>query len=359
VLTEITQECEWASVGHPVPGAQALHQRDPAFTLAALDDTASVLFWRLMAARRLGKSDPIRKMATDQFCQDLLASWVDDQRIFYTQCAVGSVRTMGIYQVDGWDRATIQVMWSGQRWSIDNTGQTKCLEPVGASRLLFVLGRQSSSVSNADLAISSAHCPNCGAPQQETTANACESCGTVLNDGRTSWVLLEAESAATTAGQRILEELNSAARAQDTSSVSAVSASASPPGNASTLAWIVLMACTDGQIAPEEQEMLRAAADKWGIAPQRLDAMIQSALTGHLEPPQPRDADEARSWLQAMVRMSLADGKITTQEYRLLQLAGEQCGMVAFDLKAMISRTRADLYAESRAALRNAKRSSG
>lgn len=159
VLTEITQECEWASRGGPVPGAQTLRQRDPTFTLAGLDDTASVVFWRLMAARRLGKSDPIRKMATDQYCQELLASFGDDPRIFYTQCAVGSVRVLGICQTEDQDRATIQVMWSGQRWSIDHAAETKFLGPIGASRLLLVLGRASGSLSKPDLAISSAHCP--------------------------------------------------------------------------------------------------------------------------------------------------------------------------------------------------------
>lgn len=354
VLTEITQEYEWASVGQPVPGAQVLHQRDPAFSLAALDDTASVVFWRLMAARRDGKSDPIRKMATDHFCDDFLASLGKYGRIFYTQCAVGSVRTMGIYQVDGWDRATIQVMWSGQRYSIGNSGEAKPLGPIGPSRLLLVLGRQADSRTRLESAISSAHCPNCGAPQEETTANSCQSCGTVLNDGRSSWVLLDAQSAASDAGQRILDDFSTGLSA-DAPALPGI-ATAAPPGSAGTLAWIVLMAAADGQVAPEEQEMLRTAADKWGIPQQKLDAMIQSALSGQLQPPQPRDADEARGWLAAMVRVSLADGRITGQEYGLLRVAGERCGLAAYDLKTMISRAKVDLYAESRIALRNAKR---
>jgi hypothetical protein len=37
--------------------------------------------------------------------------------------------------------------------------------------------------------ISSAHCPNCGAPESGGTSGACEFCGTALNDGGNSWVL--------------------------------------------------------------------------------------------------------------------------------------------------------------------------
>ncbi len=57
-----------------------------------------------------------------------------------------------------------------------------------------------------------------------------------------------------------------------------------------------------------------------------------------------------------MVRESLADGKITSQEYRLLLTAGHRCGLVDYDLRALIKQTRAKLYAESRGALKNLRR---
>ena len=44
---------------------------------------------------------------------------------------------------------------------------------------------------SVDTSLSAANCPGCGAPESESTANACEFCGTVLNDGSADWMLLQ------------------------------------------------------------------------------------------------------------------------------------------------------------------------
>jgi uncharacterized tellurite resistance protein B-like protein len=244
----------------------------------------------------------------------------------------------------------VEVRWSGQRSSIDAAGQIRQLGPNGVSTLLLVLGRQEGTISPLDGSISSAHCPNCGAPQEQSTNNACQSCGTVLNDGRHGWVLLQAETALSAVGQRILTQLQAQLSG-------APPAQALPPGNAGTLAWLVQMATADGQISPEETQMLQAAATKWGVPQTRLAEMLQAAEAGHLQPPRPRDAVEARAWLAHMARASLADGKLAQSEYTLLLTGGEKAGLVAYDVKKLLSQTRAQLYAESRAALRDAKQS--
>ena len=48
--------------------------------------------------------------------------------------------------------------------------------------------------SEVNLAISSAHCPGCGAPEKGGTSPACEHCGVTLNDGRHGWVLTAVRS---------------------------------------------------------------------------------------------------------------------------------------------------------------------
>ena len=56
-------------------------------------------------------------------------------------------------------------------------------------RSLFVFTRQANAKTEVAKGISSAHCPNCGAPESGGTSGACEFCGTALNDGSHGWVL--------------------------------------------------------------------------------------------------------------------------------------------------------------------------
>src|SRR5205823_1822565 len=65
VLAEIVQESEWtADQRTDLLSVSALVARDPDFNLQDLEDRASVMFWRRLTAERLGKADPIRKIAT-------------------------------------------------------------------------------------------------------------------------------------------------------------------------------------------------------------------------------------------------------------------------------------------------------
>ncbi len=70
VLGEITQESEWHRTDvQDIPGLQSLRRQDPGFDALAIEDRASVIFWRRAAADRTGKIDPLRKVASEEFCQ--------------------------------------------------------------------------------------------------------------------------------------------------------------------------------------------------------------------------------------------------------------------------------------------------
>ncbi len=353
VLSEITQECEWRPQRpESVRGVEELTARDPGFSLCALEDSASVAFWRLMAAQRLGKIDPIRKVASEEFCAGTNPSIVSvAPRVFYTRCGVGSVQTLGIQPQEGWDRAVVEVSWSGVRSRIETDGRITSMGPNGVSRLLMVFVRQSAVKTSVDQAISSAHCPNCGAPQEQSVSNACESCGTVLNDGSRSWVLCAAEAALSPAGQKILSELNPRKVLKETGGIEVTE----PPARAAAMAWLVQMAAADGQIDEDEREKFMASAKRWSIPAERVEALMSASMAGQIDPPQPRDRDEARVWLESMVEMALTDGKVTSSEFTLLKAAGSRSGLVDFDLKAMITQTRNRLYAQARTALREAR----
>ena len=354
VLTEITQDCEWRGERPDrVPGAEGLRERDPGFSVQSLEDTASVVFWRLMAAERVGGIDPVRKVATEDFCSQLEGTLrSQSSRIFHAKCGVGSVRTLGLRPRGGWDDAVMEIAWSGVRYISHADGPTKEIGPNGVSHWLLVLGRQASARTSVDNSMSSAHCPNCGAPQMLGMSNSCEACGTVQNDGKGSWVLTAMYLTASPQGQAILAELREQAAAgpQGMTPIST-------PGGIGMLAWMVKTAAADGQVGDDEKKMLTDAATGWGIPVDRVESMIAAAQLGQLQVPSPANAEEAKAWLSAIATMALADGKVDPTEWRILHLAGAWCGMSDYDLTALIKQTRARLYDESRTALRQGRRS--
>ncbi|HZL37826.1 MAG TPA: transporter, partial [Tepidisphaeraceae bacterium] len=195
VLSEITQAEEWQGTRHDnVPGADALRARDPGFNAVEMEDRASVLFWRKATADRVARIDPLRKMATDDFCQKYaptLRPGADGERQFFMDCAVGSVQLRGVSSDARGDRGMIEIRWTGTRVA---AAAGKPLRMIARDQLTysqFVLWRQPGAATDAGKGISSAHCPNCGAPASDSAANACEFCGAVLNDGAHGWALVD------------------------------------------------------------------------------------------------------------------------------------------------------------------------
>jgi predicted lipid-binding transport protein (Tim44 family) len=193
VLTEITQQSEWSGVRHrQIPGVQNLRLKDPDFNAAGIEDRASVAFWRVATAERLGKIDPIRKVASDQFIRTFephLRSGDGKPRVFYADDAVGSVRLLGIVEGGEIDQAAVEVIWNGTPFAAASQGPPRQVGQQGLFNTVLVFFRRSNAKTEVGKGIASAHCPNCGAPESGGLTNACEFCGTVLTDGTHGWVL--------------------------------------------------------------------------------------------------------------------------------------------------------------------------
>ncbi len=212
VLVEITQESEWQlSQQDEIPGVTQLRQVDPDFNVLALEDLASVMFWRREASKRLAKIAPLKKIASENFSsaleERLKAEAAQPQRIFFAESAIGSVQTLGIIAGEKTDKALVEIRWSGTRFTIDQAKAVKNTHQNALGRLLLVLGRKHSTKTEIDKSVSSAHCPTCGAPESGGTTGACEFCGQTLNDGSKNWVLIGAPDAASDQGQTLLREL--------------------------------------------------------------------------------------------------------------------------------------------------------
>jgi predicted lipid-binding transport protein (Tim44 family) len=356
VLSEITQESEW-SPNEPAdtPSVAQLMARDPDFDLQDLEDRASVMFWRRAAADRIGKVEPLRKIASPAFC-DAFAAELKEQslqgrRQYYGECAVGSVDTLGILSDEPWDRALVEVRWEGRLFIVSERGPQDTGRPM-LSRTVFELARRRGVKTDPGRAISSAHCPNCGAPETGGTSGVCESCGTALNDGRRGWVLTGVR---TPEEARQLLASDRADQAAAATAETGAGGAGTTPSAAGMIAWMIQMSLADGQIDERESQMIYRVAQRRNISRERVDTMLAAARASQLDLPTPLGPEESKQWLRAMAWAALADGKLSREEQSLLLATAGRIGLSTDDVKEMLQKLRAEMYARSKQALRDSR----
>lgn len=212
VLAEITQDIDRLTCrSKQLTGIPELCRRDPEFSLTDLEDRASVMFWRKAMAQRLGSVDPLRKIATPDFvkrCAELYHPSPDGRRCFEGDLAVGEVWLVGVLPPDSqFEQAVMHIRWEGQQFVAERAAGPRPVGDRAQHASLYVLGRRPGLLTQAGHGLSSAHCPNCGAPATIDTASACEFCGVVLNDGSVGWVLLDVLSTASQQGIALMSRL--------------------------------------------------------------------------------------------------------------------------------------------------------
>lgn len=344
VLAEITQECEWvASSRTDMESVNALIARDPDFNLQDLEDRASVIFWRKNAAQRLGDVSPLRKVASTEFIaafEPQLRGNADGVRQYFGEVAVGSVDTLGLYADGEWDRALVEVRWEGSSFLLAKGAEIPQNMGRGSiARTVLELSRRADVKSDPGKAISSAHCPNCGAPESgksDSLTGACEFCGVIMNDGAHTWILTAIRSPEE--ARRMLQNAPRVGRM--------------PPATADVLAWLIKMALADGRIDHTETDMIFRVAQRHGVPVSRLETMLSAARSGNIDLPVPTERKEVQQWVELMTRAALADGKLLREEYNLLQTAGQRAGLVEWDIRQIVKRIREDVYASAKSALR-------
>jgi hypothetical protein len=148
VLADITQESQWHTrLWTDAPGVAGLRQRDPEFSAMDLQDRASVMFWRWAMADRLGRADPLRKIAAAEIVQECEAHFRRDAaggRTYWGDRAVGIVETsavVGAWQND-WERAMVRVRWEGQQFVTAVNRRPQGLGPRQQHTSMMILGRK-------------------------------------------------------------------------------------------------------------------------------------------------------------------------------------------------------------------------
>ncbi|MBU1107216.1 MAG: TIM44-like domain-containing protein [Candidatus Riflebacteria bacterium] len=376
VLTSITQACEWsARPDRAVPGLDDIVAADPGFNMQHIKERVSVMFWRKTEAERIGKIDPLRKIARNEFCEGQIQWFKPDKsgaRRFYTGCAVGAINLLGVELLEPDDNTFVEVIWSGiPSFQMSDKKIQTAGQPINFKHV-FVLSRKHGANTKLETALASSHCPSCGAPEQTGSANECAYCGSVMNDGKTEWVLDAVVDRSDAQVKAILDRLNTMSRkiveeaqTQAAAKYGAKGGVAIPPplddfgiSGLELMRWTVAMMLADGHIDSKEMSMIKDLAAKRDIHESRLQQLISEFKAvpdpvAHVMQTSKIAADT--DLLRHIARVALADGKLTVEETDMLKTVGGKLGMSGMDIDMLLKRERKAIFQEAKDILRNLK----
>lgn len=330
VLAVITQSSEWRmrEPSRDVDGWAEAAAKDPALSLAALEDRASVTFWRWLDARRQGDPGPLRAVAAEEFCSRFAAG--EGWSAALDNAAVGVVEVVAFEGGGEWSRVHVAVKWSAG-------GELR--------RHFFTLSRAAGAKTDVRQGLRTARCPSCGAPPAERSAAACAYCSAPLNDGKKDWVL----TAIAPFGEWKRPGGLSASGARAVSRVAGLDwgADLSPADAYAILARATL---ADGEETMAERAFLEGYAKSRGLPAEKAAQIAAAARAGRLDAPKAQDGEQAESILRGMIRMSLADGAVSDAERAALHAFAARFALHPDDVASMIAEEREGMARPARAA---------
>lgn len=348
VLAEITQSVEWNVVSDVsmIPGQESMMSLDPGFNIQHIEDRTSVIFWRLIKSWFTGDVSASRKIALPSFIEifskQLVNTKTDEGWLFFKDAAIGTVEVQNIIPgtPNRMDRIEVLVKWSGINARRNTEGRIRSTGHKTIRPQIYTLVRKHGKNTSVENSFRSSHCPGCGAPYEGGSTGKCDYCGRPLNDGSQTWVL---ESIQRFSASRITTKA-----VTDIQRTALVSPEI-------LLSSMVSAMYADGEVDAKEMEALSTFAKARRIPEEKLSSIIQTVSSGQETLPVPQNQKEAREILAVMVRIVLADGRLSSAEKNLLQKFGESQGLVWADVKLIIAQQKARLYSEAKQIIKEAK----
>lgn len=365
VLSEITQAT--AAGADPTIAAENVAEyqtHDAGFSPELIEDRASVIFWRWAKAERYGNPAALRKVATPKFCDGFTAGLpvqidATGKRGFMGRCAVGAVDLLGVLPGTEFDRAIVRVEWSGTRLAVKpNSRTTTAIPGGGLSVSILTLVRKCGVQSEPALGLSSSHCPNCGAAQRDDTAEKCDYCASILNDGQTHWVLSDFRNANSAEARALLAELpRKSAAAPAPAAAKEAEPALTPQSVTGMIGWLAQVISEDGVVTPAELALFQKTCAKHHLPTRQSEAILAAARAGSGGAlPSPSNPKEARRWLEIVAAVISEHGRIASEDQKLLSLAAKKLGLSDWDASSVARKIHTESLRNARENLRAQKR---
>jgi uncharacterized membrane protein YebE (DUF533 family)/rubrerythrin len=322
VLSEITQGSQFQP--HPMTpdGFVKARQSDPSLTTEALEDRASLVFWKWVESQSLADSGRLAKLAVPGFLNEVKGGidslTAQGKQKFFVECAVGGVNTQQLSQIDGKDIAAVEIKWSAKIGIGPKGGKPPAL-PSQPQRYVMLLERATGAKSSADNGMSTNRCPQCGAPLTDNGQPSCEFCGALLSSGAKDWVMQDFGS---------WEWWRSKGGQPATTRAAPAAAKVPDREERERLVYLMAaMAMADGVVDEKERKLLKMASDRWGIPWANVELALNAPVDSLFNKLIVKGSTEAESFLKELVQVALADGKIDSKEKKMLEAAAEHLGL--------------------------------
>ena len=93
-----------------------------------------------------------------------------------------------------------------------------------------------------------------------------------------------------------------------------------------------------------------------GLSQQQMQEAFESAIDGDIELPIPDTREESNVYMKQLIQISLADGRLSSEEQRLLYDYGQRMDYTKSEVRHAIAREKRELYQEARALQRSRKK---
>ena len=329
VLCEITQPDSWtARAAHRIPGVSAVLANDPGFSPQHLEDRIGVLFWRLLLAEReRSGAARLSAIAETGWCARFESEQKSKKRpsklVLAAEIEIRSIDVRGLREVDGWHRAAATVVWQAvERQKPSESGRS--IRPLRGSRL-FVVARRTEARTRLDAAVSSSHCPSCGAAETGRGTTTCAYCGIVLNDGTTDWILVDTAETGSLRAHEILHAYSDRAERE----IPEIALEALPE---EALPWVLEVLTADGPFDAEEKQRFADLVARWDlqVANRSLGAAEALAVTDAMR------KRTARRALPILIDLTLSFRPIGDGARDALLAIGTRAGLTSLDVRNLI-----------------------
>lgn len=341
VLAEITQGSEFHPQDGAVQGLAQARQTDPALNTEVLEDRASLAFWRWVSAQSGGDASAIARISTPELTQtldaELKAIAAGGKRRMFLECAVGAVSTVSIERQGEHQLAHVDIRWSVKAYlaPLDAGGEpakpdAKLRDAVitAPQRSVFSFTRAVGAKTNTGNGMATTRCPNCSAPEPISGELRCSFCGTPFNDGTKEWAL---------SSVRTWEAFQAVAHTVSKPSVgNGATAVVDRDERERLLYMMVALAQADGVVDASEKALLKMCAERWGIPWMKVELVLSiDASTMFDKLLVAKATPAAEQFLQQLVEIARADGRIDRRERKMLEAAATRLGL-SERLRAMI-----------------------
>lgn len=329
VLAKITPAVYWDYIEPDnIVGYNELCANDPGFSVQQVEDKSGVLYWLLEKAEREKNSKSIKRFATPNFCETFERKKFDEDNEAII-CRSVNLKAIEIAENKEYCYVTVKAAIDGL---VNDDGEEI------SSQQVYVLSRNKGKITKINRALSSVHCPNCGAPLNSSFSDNCEYCGIIINDG-SEWALDKIVNTDDEKYCELVEKTNNKDRKITKSELEELQLN-------DTLAVSAQILMADGKIDEREYELLLTIAKETGVNEKQLNKILDNIKQGFVHVPLPNGGIKAENIIRSATRMAFADRELSDEEMETIINIGYQMGYSKLDIKRIVNSEISKLHKE-------------